>query len=201
MQWIYPLLVAFSLVFISELGDKTQLLVLSFSSKSKAWLILTGVALGSFLSHGSAIMFGSMLGNINNEFIQIILKLITYISFVLFGVATLKSNNKEEKTNNKIKYAKRTIIIILVIAFSIFIGEFGDKTFLASIGLGIQYANLKIPLIIGAILGMIVSDTIAIFLGKILNKKLSSETMQKFSGILFLIFGIIGILNFIRINC
>ena len=201
MQWIYPVLVAFSLVFISELGDKTQLLVLSFSSKSKAWLILVGVALGSLLSHGSAIMFGSMLGNINNEFVQIVLKIGTYISFILFGIATLKSNNKEENTNNKIKYAKRAIMIILVIAFSIFFGEFGDKTFLASIGLGIQYANLKFPLIIGAILGMIVSDAIAIFLGKILNQKLSSSLMQKFSGILFLIFGIIGILNFIRVNC
>lgn len=201
MEWIYPLLIAFSLVFISELGDKTQLLVLSFSSKSKAWLILTGVALGSFLSHGSAIMFGSMLGNINNEFLQIILKLVTYISFILFGIITLKSNNKDDKKNKKIKYTKQAIMIILVIAFSIFIGEFGDKTFLASIGLGIQYANLKIPLIIGAILGMIVSDAIAIFLGKMLNRKLSSNIIQKFSGVLFLIFGIIGILNFIRINC
>ena len=200
MEWIYPLIIAFSLVFISELGDKTQLLVLSFSSKSKAWLILTGVALGSLLSHGSAIMFGSMLGNINNESVQLVLKLVTYISFIIFGIVTFK-NNKGEKTNKKIKYTKQAIMIILVIAFSIFIGEFGDKTFLASIGLGIQYANLKIPLIIGAILGMIVSDAIAIFLGKMLNKKLSSNIMQKFSGILFLIFGIIGILNFIRINC
>jgi len=201
VEWIYPLLIAFSLVFISELGDKTQLLVLSFSSKSKAWLILTGVALGSLMSHGSAIIFGSILGNINNASVQLVLKLVTYISFILFGIIALKSNNKEEKKNKKIKYAKQAIMIILVIAFSIFIGEFGDKTFLASIGLGIQYANLKIPLIIGAILGMIVSDAIAIFLGKILNQKLSSNIMQKFSGILFLIFGIIGILNFIRINC
>lgn len=201
MQWIYPLLVAFFLVFVSELGDKTQLLVLSFSSKSKAWLILIGVALGSFLSHGSAILFGSILGNINNELVQIILKIITYISFIIFGIIILRSNGKEKETNKKMKYARKAIMVILIIAFSIFFGEFGDKTFLASIGLGIQYANLKIPLIIGAILGMIVSDAIAIFLGKILNKKLSAETMQKFSGILFLIFGIIGILNFIRINC
>ncbi len=198
MEWIYPLIVAFSLVSISELGDKTQLLVLSFSSKSKAWLILTGVALGSLLSHGSAIMFGSVLGNINNESVQFILKLCTYISFIIFGIITLKNNGEKEQESKNVNYARYGLIVILIIAFSIFIGEFGDKTFLASIGLGIQYANLKIPLIIGAILGMIVSDAIAIFLGKILNKKLSPNTMKKFSGILFLIFGLIGILNFIR---
>ena len=30
MELIYPFLIAFSMVFVSELGDKTQLLVLSF---------------------------------------------------------------------------------------------------------------------------------------------------------------------------
>ena len=201
MEWIYPLIIAFSMIFISELGDKTQLLVLSFSSKSKACIILMGVALGSLLSHGSAIIFGSILGNINNGVVQIILKIIKYISFIIFGVITLKNKGEKQEKAKKIKYTRYGIMIVFVIAISIFIGEFGDKTFLASIGLGVQYANFKIPLIIGAILGMIVSDAIAIFLGKMLNKNMSQKTMQKFSGILFLIFGLIGILNFISTNC
>lgn len=45
MEFIYPFIIAFILVFISELGDKTQLLVLSFSSKLKIKTILLGVAL------------------------------------------------------------------------------------------------------------------------------------------------------------
>ena len=45
MEFIYPLLTAFCLVFFSELGDKTQLLVLSFSTKLKAATILIGVAI------------------------------------------------------------------------------------------------------------------------------------------------------------
>ena len=80
----------------------------------------------------------------------------------------------------------------LIIAISILVGEFGDKTFLASIGFGIQYPNFKFLLILGAILGMVASDSIAIVFGKFLNKYISEEKMQKFSGILFLIFGIAG---------
>ena len=77
MEFIYPIIIAFTIVFVSELGDKTQLLILSFTGKSKAWIILTGVGLGSLLSHGLAIIFGSMLGNINNEWVQLLLKLVT----------------------------------------------------------------------------------------------------------------------------
>ena len=40
---------------------------------------------------------------------------------------------------------------MFVVAISIAIGELGDKTFLASIGLGIQYPFFKFSLILGEI--------------------------------------------------
>ena len=67
MEFIYPFLIAFSLVFVSELGDKTQLLVLTFSQKDRAFKILLGVAIGSFFSHGIAILFGSSITLFENE--------------------------------------------------------------------------------------------------------------------------------------
>lgn len=197
MSHIYPLIISFILVFISELGDKTQILVLSFSSKLRTSTILLGVALGSLLSHGIAISFGSFLGNIGNDFIHFLLELITYISFLIFGFITLfynKKNNKENDSSFK-NISKLKLNYIFIIAFSIAIGELGDKTFLSSIGLGIQYPSQKIFLIAGAILGMIISDLIAIVLGKFLSKKLPENIIEKFSGILFFIFGFIGIFN------
>jgi len=197
MEFLYPLLVAFVLVFLSELGDKTQLLVLSFSSKLKTATILFGVALGSFLSHGIAILFGSALGNLENLKIQNLLQFITYFSFVVIGIVTLFFKKTTQSDNGssvlqKISYLK--INYVLIIAFTIAIGELGDKTFLASIGLGIGYPQYKLSLIIGAILGMIISDCLAIFLGKFLSKKISSSMVDKLSGFLFLLFGIIGLI-------
>ena len=58
MENIYPMLIAFFMIFVSELGDKTQILVMSFSGKQKIATILLGVALGTFFSHGLAILFG-----------------------------------------------------------------------------------------------------------------------------------------------
>ena len=200
MLIIYPFIIAFTLVFISELGDKTQLLALSFSSKLKISTILLGVALGSLFSHGLAILFGSFLGNIDDLKFQYFIKIITYISFIIFGIITLKPTNKgsDSKSRNKNSF-KNNFQYILFIAFSIAVGEFGDKTFLASIGLGIQYPTYKIMLILGAIFAMVASDLIAILFGKFLSKKVSENTMQTFSGILFLIFGTIGLLNILII--
>ena len=193
---LYPFLIAFIFVFISELGDKTQLLVLSFSSKLKATTILIGVALGSFLSHGVAILFGSSLGFLDNEFLHYLLQVLTFLSFLVFGIFSFipKTSDKDNsKKNNLInKLVNLGIGYIFIIALSIAIGELGDKTFLASLGLGISYPSSKLFLIFGAISGMVVSDSFAILFGKFLSSKLSENFLQKLSGILFIIFGLIG---------
>ena len=103
------------------------------------------------------------------------------------------TSEKNSKDSILKKISNLNINYTAIIALSILIGEFGDKTFLASLGFGIEYPNYKLMLIIGAILGMIVSDSIAIIFGKILNKYISEEKMKKLSGILFLIFGIVGL--------
>lgn len=199
MDFLYPFFIAFGLVFMSELGDKTQLLVLSFSSKLKGCTILLGVALGSLFSHGIAITFGSALGSFDNVAFQNILKLITYISFLLFGVFTLldkgDDNNSSTKSGIIKKISNLSMSYILIIAITIAVGELGDKTFLASIGLGIQYPAFKFFLIIGAILGMVVSDALAILFGKFLSNKISNHTMNMLSGLIFLAFGIFGFIS------
>ena len=198
MEFLYPFFISFIMVFIAELGDKTQLLVLSFSGGVKTRNIILGIAIGSFFSHGIAILFGSKIGLLDNEYIHTIIKIITYSSFILVGLLTLLpkkekiNSNSDKKSSILNKISNLNINYTFIIALSILVGELGDKTFLASLGFGIQYPNYKVMLVIGAILGMIVSDSIAIASGKFLSKFISEEKMQKISGILFLIFGILG---------
>ncbi len=203
MELIYAFLISFSMVFVSELGDKTQLLVLSFSGKGRTFKILLGVAIGSFFSHGLAILFGSSIHLLANPMLHTVIEWITYISFLLMGFITLipkrknPSSEDEKKDGIIYKITHLKINYCFMIALCIMIGELGDKTFLASIGLGVQYPNAKIALILGAICAMVVCDFIAILFGKFLNKYISEKAMQKISGALFLLFGLIGILGII----
>ena len=201
MEFIYPFFISFFMIFISELGDKTQLLVLSFSGKGQTFKILLGVAIGSFFRHGLAILFGSSIHLLANSTFHIIIEWITYISFLFMGVITLLpkkeklSTDTEKKNGILYKISHLKINYCFIIALCIMIGELGDKTFLASIGLGVQYPHDKIALVLGAICAMVACDFIAILFGKFLNKYISEKVMQKLSGILFLLFGLIGILG------
>lgn len=201
MELLYPFVIAFLLVFISELGDKTQLLVLSFSNKTKPFLILLGVALGTFLSHGVAILFGSSIGLLENQTLHTTLKIATYATFLLFGIFSFFPKKEEKEKPKKESFLSKVSSLgfgyVFIIAFSIVVGELGDKTFLASLGLGINYPSYKISLILGSILGMVTSDSIAIAFGKFLNQHISEKAMQRLSGVLFLIFGLVGLINFL----
>ena len=205
MQYLYPFIISFMFIFFSELGDKTLILVLSFSARNKSSNILLGVALGTLLSHGLAIAFGSHIGMIGNNNFIYYLKIFTYFTFLFFGITGFikhkksASVEKNTETNSKSRIIKflgsLTKNCVFIVTSSIAIGELGDKTFLASIGLGLQYPLFKIPLICGSICGMVASNSIAIFFGKWLGTKISASTIEILSNAIFIFFGLIGILG------
>lgn len=199
MELIYTFFISFSLVFLSELGDKTQLLVLSFSTKDRAKNILLGVALGTLFSHGLAIIFGSRLVLLGNDNFRFYLELFTYISFLLFSIFGFfpekETNNNKNSFLQKISNIK--INYIFLIAISIIVGELGDKTFLASLGLGVKYPFYKVSLILGSITGMVLSNSFALFFGRFLGNKFNPKFVKILSNILFLLFGTIGLIRFL----
>ncbi len=201
MEFVYTFFVSFFLVFLSELGDKTQLLVLSFSTKDRAKNILLGVAIGTFFSHGLAIIFGSKLGSLGNETFRFYLEIFTYISFLVFGIIGFIPEKEQNLNNTKSSFLQKITNIklnyIFIIAISIIIGELGDKTFLASLGLGIKYPTYKISLILGSIMGMVVSNSFALFFGRFLGKKFNPNFVKVLSNILFLLFGGLGLITLI----
>ena len=198
MDFLYPFFVAFSMIFFAELGDKTQLLVLSFSAKNRAYKILLGVALGTFFSHGIAILFGSSLASFSSSSFQFYLKFFTYCSFIIFGIIgffpekKVSSSSSKSKVSFFNKLSHLSFGAVIIVAISIVIGELGDKTFLASLGLGLEYPVYKFSLICGSILGMCMSNLLAIFCGKFLSKHLKPSFVSILSNIIFLVFGLFG---------
>ena len=191
------LLLVFYLYFFLNLEIKLKFQFYLSRQKIELKTYYFGIAIGTFFSHGIAILFGSSLTYFENDNFQFILEVFTYLSFLIFGILGFipkKEKNIDDSKDtflNKISRLKTNGI--LVVALSIIMGELGDKTFLASIGLGVKYPEYKISLILGSICGMVLSNSIALFFGRFLGNKLNPKFVDILSNIIFLIFGIIGL--------
>src|SRR5690554_3359251 len=144
------------LIFLAELGDKTQILAMAFALQYSVFQVLTGVALGSFLNHGLAVIIGSYLSNL----IPIsALRLGSALLFLAFGFWSLWS---EEEHLNSDRKALGSPIVVVALAF--FLGELGDKTQLTAIALA-SNAVFPAAVLAGTVLGMVLTSLGGIYVG------------------------------------
>lgn len=175
---------SFLLVFVSEMGDKTQLLALILAAKfRKPWAIMAGIFLATLLNHALASWVGSFITQYISE---ITLKWVLGLVFIGFGLWILIPD-KEEDIKPKQKWGA---FLTTLVAF--FFAEMGDKTQLATVALGAKYVA-PWSVTIGTTLGMLGADGLAVFFGHKFTEKISMKWIHRGASILFIIFGI-GIL-------
>lgn len=177
---------AFLLIFIAEMGDKTQIMAMAFATQYKIMPILIGVSIGSFLNHGLAIMLGSML----TQFIPLeALQLVAGVLFVTFGLLSLSIAEKEE---DGLKDKKMGAVMTVALAF--FLGELGDKTQLTALTLSTQ-SVLPYLTLMGTVSGMVVVSSIGIFIGAKLGDKIPEPVIRVGAFLIFMVFGLTKIVS------
>ena len=170
---------AFCLVFIAEIGDKSQVLAMTFATKYKAIQVVVGISIGILLNHLLAILVGVYISNI----IPIkLLQIIAGFLFIIFGFIAFKT--EKNLSNNKNFNFGATASI----AIAFFLGELGDKTQLTAMTLAMEG---KWPIIIfaGTTTAMIVVGCIGIFIIKSINKKIPTYIIKIISGLVFIFLG------------
>lgn len=184
------LLKSMFLIFIAELGDKTQILAMSFATKFKVRQVLIGIMIGSFLNHGLAVLLGSTLTTI----IPIDdLQVIAGFMFVAFALWSLKLDDDEEE-ESKFKYGP-----IITVSLAFFIGELGDKTQLTAIVLSTEN-TYPFLVLAGTVSGMVISGAMGIVLGRMLGSRLPELAIKFLSAIIFYIFGVVKLLLYLPNN-
>jgi putative Ca2+/H+ antiporter (TMEM165/GDT1 family) len=178
---------ALFLIFAAEMGDKTQILAMMFATKYKMRYVLLGIFIGSFLNHGLAVVFGSVLGSYINP---AILQTIAGLAFVLFSIWTLTASDEEEEDLATLK--KHGAIMTVASAF--FIGELGDKTQLTAITLAVD-AAYPFLVLLGTVTGMLVTSSLGIFVGSKLGDKIPELGIKLGSSSIFLGFGVVKLVT------
>ena len=185
---------AFSTVFImvvlAEMGDKTQLLAMAFATKYPWKKVMFGILVATILNHFVAIAAGIYL----HSFIpKDIVELVASIAFIVFGLWILK----DDELGNEAEKNRFSIFWTVAIAF--FLAEMGDKTQLATVALSAQIGADMLSILVGTTLGMLVADGLGILLGATLHKYVPDRVIKKFASLIFILFGVVGILHAMNI--
>lgn len=174
--------IAFALIFLSEMGDKTQLLAMSLASRYDPKIIFWAVSSAVI----GATALGVILGTMIFSFIPISwIRITASVLFIIFGIWTLLEKEEEEEEDLKTNQG------IFTKAFSLtFIAEMGDKTQLTAIALTAAY-SAPFEVFVGAALGFLAVTAIGVWFGKWLGDKIEQKALKTFGGILFIAIGIL----------
>lgn len=101
------------LVFAAEMGDKTQIIAMTFATQYMVKEVISGVALGVIFNHGLAIILGRYLSTlVPMDFIQII----AGFMFVIFGIMALKDEDMDKLEEDK---GGMSPVLTVALAFSL----------------------------------------------------------------------------------
>jgi putative Ca2+/H+ antiporter (TMEM165/GDT1 family) len=176
-------LISFGVIFVAELGDKSQLMALAFAARYKALPILIGITVATAVVHAFSVGVGAVLGV---ALPANAIKVVAGLAFLGFAAWTLRGDELTEEEASRAGASSRSAIVAASMAF--FLAELGDKTMLATITLATTHG--VIGTWAGSTVGMVAADAIAIGVGKLLGARLPERIIRIGAAVLFVVFGL-----------
>ena len=208
-------LITYGILFIGELGDKTQLIVFNLALEYKKFF---KVGIGATLGFAVIVTIGMLFGSLITEFVPLaLISLISGLLFIAIGLfelrhikslylneRKLKPDNNSIKLNNgkkveletneatKLAWLKKNPYLA---GFGfIFLMELGDKTQLLTITLASIYAA-PFEVWLGAFLALISVAWIGIFAGATITKKIPKFYLKVVAVSIFILVGVFVLIS------
>lgn len=173
----------FGLIFIAELGDKTQLTAMALATRYPWRKIFAGIALAFLLLNIGAVLVGKILFALLPLFW---IKLVSGILFIFFGVTTLLARGEDDSGESQQKRSARGPFLTSFVM--ILFAELGDKTQLVTASLAAQHSS-QLAVFVGSTLALWSVSLLGIFLGRQLTRFVPLVYVHRVAGVLFLLFG------------
>ena len=174
-------LISTAVIFVAELGDKSQLMALTFATRFKTLPVLIGITAATAIVHAISVLLGAALGaSLPTRPIGIVAAL----AFVGFGLWTLRGDQLTEADTERA--ARPTRHAVLAVGTVFFLAELGDKTMLATVTLATKEGLFGTWL--GSTVGMVAADALAIVVGRQLGARLPERAIKIGASIAFFAF-------------
>ena len=181
-------LLSFGVIFVAELGDKSQLMALTFATRYRAVPILIGIAIATALVHAMSVVIGAVVGA---ALPTRALSIFAGLAFFVFAAWSLRGDTLGEEEASRAQRTSHSAIVAASVAF--FLAELGDKTMLATITLATNEGLLGVWA--GSTLGMVTADALAILVGQQLGTRLPERAIRIGACLAFVAFGIILVIE------
>jgi Ca2+/H+ antiporter, TMEM165/GDT1 family len=182
------LLLSFAVIFVAELGDKSQLMAMTFALRHRWWVVLGGITVATTAVHLISVAVGHYLGAALPTHL---LGILAGVAFVLFGLWTLRGDKLSDDEASRAQRSTAPAFFAVTSAF--LLAELGDKTMLATVTLAADHDWVGVW--IGSTVGMVAADALAILVGAIAGKHLPERLIQIGAAALFVVFGVTMLLE------
>lgn len=184
-------LLSFGIIFLAELGDKSQLMAMTFAARYRALTILLAITVATALVHLFSVLLGAALGAaLPTDAISVV----AGVAFLGFAAWTLRGDTLDDDEAARAARGGRSVFFTVGVAF--FLAELGDKTMLATVTLATD--NGLFGTWLGSTLGMVAADGLAIVVGQQLGARLPERTVRIGAAVIFLVFGVLLIADGLR---
>ncbi|HEX3284177.1 MAG TPA: TMEM165/GDT1 family protein [Mycobacterium sp.] len=177
------LLLSFAVIFVAEMGDKSQLMAMTFALRHRWWVVLGGITAATTAVHLISVAVGHYLGAALPTHL---LGILAGVAFVFFGLWTLRGDRLSDDEATRAQRSSAPAFFAVTSAF--LLAELGDKTMLATVTLAADHDWVGVW--IGSTLGMVAADALAIVVGAIAGKHLPERFIQLAAAALFVVFGV-----------
>lgn len=185
---MYAVLLSAALVFVAELGDKSQLMTLAFAARYRLAPVVLGITAASAVVMGASVLVGAALGD------ALPTDAVTVLAGVAFlGVGAWTLRGEDDEGGEEDVGGRRSGSAFLAVAGAFLLAELGDKTMLATVSLATRHGLFGTWA--GAALGMVAANLLAVAGGRALGTRLSARAVRLVAAALFLVFGAVLVVD------
>mgnify|MGYP001815590027 FL=1 len=175
---------SFAIIFLAEMGDKSQLMSLAFATRYRAATVLVAITASTLLLNAGSVIVGATIAMaLPTEPIQVVAGIV----FLAFAAWTVRGDGSDEEDADSTPRSGGWALLAIGTAF--FLAEFGDKTMLAAITLATTEEPLGVWL--GATFGMVAANAIAGAIGAAIGTRVPERWIKLFAAGAFVLFGVV----------
>lgn len=182
----------FGLLFVAELGDKTQLMAMSLAHRYRALPVILGSFAAFLVLNLLAVLLGGGLATVVP---RPLLLAVAALLFLAFAWQSWRDGADEEAA--EVSHGRRLGAVVTSFLL-IFLAELGDKTQLAMVALAARGEAL-LAVFLGGTAALWLVALLGIVFGRTLLTRIPAQVVHRSAALLFAFFGLLALAEAVRI--